>query len=72
MKVPTSRPTAVVALLVALGVLLVGAACDGSAPTAPSRFAPRPQAGASADEIQGDTLTCRSGWQIIEGRYVCN
>lgn len=45
------------------------AACDQS-PTEPtsalSRVQPR------SFSIDGDTLACRSGWTVQNGRYVCN
>lgn len=53
-------------LLMAAAVATV-AACGNSTPTAPLK--PSLSGGA---RIDGDTLECRSGWTIINGRYVCN
>lgn len=65
MKVRRSAALAVAAVLLAL------AACETSSPTSPSRAAVRPSSKPLAD-IQGDTLSCRNGWQVVEGWYVCN
>jgi hypothetical protein len=47
------------------------AACERTltAPDHPRRPAPN---SARRDEIQGDTLSCRSGYIVVDGRYVCN
>lgn len=55
-------------LTLALGAVLAVAACDGAI-TEPS--APMRPAGRVAHEGD-DTLTCRAGWQLVGGRYVCN
>ena len=50
--------------LAAIGAIT---ACD--TPTDPTAMRSVASVGA---RIEGDTLNCRSGWQIINGRYVCN
>lgn len=59
------------AVLVAC-VLSASVGCESA--TSPSRphAVPVARGAARYDVILGDTLSCRSGWQIIDGRYVCN
>ena len=44
------------------------AACDRS-PTEPVAGM---RARSALVSIEGDTLSCRFGWQVVNGRYVCN
>jgi len=44
------------------------AACDAGT-TAPAGIRPAAMKPAA---IEGDTLTCKRGWVIINGAYVCN
>ena len=57
-----------VRLALAILATAVVAACD-RAPT-------EPVAGMRGQvatlNIEGDTLSCRNGWQIVNGRYECN
>jgi hypothetical protein len=55
------------ALLGAIALIGAITACD--APTEPAAMRSVAKVGA---RIEGDTLECRSGWHIVNGRYVCN
>lgn len=67
----TSRLVVRAILTVAIP-LVAAAACDS--PTMPvARQSVRPATvPALHDQILGDTLSCKSGWQVINGYYVCN
>ena len=45
----------------------VACADSATAPTPRGARAPR-----DTTVVQGDTTLCRSGWTIIDSRYVCN
>ncbi len=45
------------------------AACDQS-PTEPTSALARVQP--RSFSIEGDTLLCRNGWTVLNGRYECN
>lgn len=62
---PARRYTARLAL--ALVATLVAAACDRS-PTAPT---PEMRTASAVASIEGDTLSCRNGWIVVNGRYEC-
>jgi hypothetical protein len=57
-------------LLVALVAATVFAACDG-ATTAPDSKPRERSLKEPRRDIEGDTLSCRGGWVIIGGYYVC-
>lgn len=54
-------------LAIALVATLVVAACDRS-PTAPVAGV---RAASGVASIEGDTLSCRNGWIVVNGRYEC-
>lgn len=54
-------------LALALVATLAVAACDRS-PTAPVAGM---RAASAVASIEGDTLSCRSGWIVVNGRYEC-
>jgi hypothetical protein len=51
--------------LVLLAAVVV-AACDRS-PTAPAAM----RSAQAVASIEGDTLPCRNGWIVVNGRYEC-
>jgi len=59
-------------VFLALAAIAVVAACD-TRPTEPTPSQARVQTlGTAGAATLGDTTQCRSGWVIINGRYVCN
>ena len=63
-------------VFLALAAIAVVAACD-TRPTEPSPTPTPSQVrvqtlGTAGAATLGDTTQCRSGWVIINGRYVCN
>lgn len=63
-----SIPSRAARLALVLTAVLTLAACD-AALTEPS---PTMRAAGRVAHEGDDTLTCRSGWQVVGGRYVCN
>jgi hypothetical protein len=59
-----------VRLLCAVSAIVAATACDGT-PTEPSARSPRIPSIGRFDDTQGDTLLCRSGYVVIDGRYSC-
>jgi len=64
-----ARRLLVLASLVVAGTTVAACAAE---PTAPRPSAPAEEFTAPASRIEGDTLQCRSGWNVVNGRYVCN
>ena len=64
-----SAKSRVLSLLGALVIVTTVACADATT-------APQPHGARAARDttgfIQGDTLACRTGWSVIQGRYVCN
>lgn len=61
-----SARTATTRLALVLLAAVVVAACD-HAPTAPAAM----RAASAVASIEGDTLSCRNGWIVVNGRYEC-
>ena len=63
------KKSRVVALLGAVALVTAAACADSvTQPTIPGTRAARDTI---PDEIEGDTLMCKSGWIVTGGRYVC-
>jgi hypothetical protein len=63
-----SMKSRVLAVLGAMALVTAAACADSiTQPTIPGKRAARD----TVPEIEGDTLMCRSGWLIINGRYEC-
>jgi len=56
----------------AIATLVAACAADVTSPAPTAGTVSAPRSPALHDGIQGDTTLCRSGWQTIDGRYVCN
>lgn len=54
-------------LILAASAITLAACADGS--TAPDATLARAR---PSFNIEGDTLSCRNGWTVLNGRYVCN
>jgi hypothetical protein len=65
-----SAKARVLSLLGAILVMSAVACADSS--TAPQPTGARAPRDSSTGFIQGDTLQCRSGWVVIQGRYSCS
>lgn len=72
MSSPIARRALQLALSGAIAALIAACSADVTAPAPSPRTASAPQSPATHDGITGDTTLCRSGWQTIDGRYVCN
>ena len=59
-------------LALAGAVALVSIVACADSPTEPQVTGTRAPRDTTDGIIQGDTLSCRSGWTIESGRYVCN
>ena len=71
MSNPTTRQHALRLATIVLATVLL-AACD-QLPTNPNaRRSIRASGLSSHGEITDDTLTCISGYVVVNGRYVCN
>jgi hypothetical protein len=63
-----STKSRVLSFLGAIALVSVVACADSpTQPTVPGARAARD----TIPPIEGDTLDCRSGWTVINGRYVC-
>jgi hypothetical protein len=67
---PTTKRAVGRLTLFSLSAILL-AACD-RAPTSPESNLRRVPEVSRHDDILGDTLACHSGYNVIDGRYVCN
>jgi hypothetical protein len=71
MFIQKTRSGIVALCIVALGTTLL-AACDQAATSPEPTRSLRPLQQSHHDDILGDTLSCKSGFVVINGRYVCN
>lgn len=56
----------------AAATLIAACTADETAPVAAPRRVSAAHTRAAHDDIVGDTTLCRSGFTVIDGRYVCN
>lgn len=71
MFIQNRRRSVLTLCIVALGTTLL-AACDQATTSPEPTRSLRPSQQSNHDDIQGDTLGCKSGYVVVEGRYVCN